>query len=173
MEAALMTGLERNADIVHMATYAPLLAHVEGWQWRPDMIWFDNFGSVATASYYVQQLFACNRGERVLPLTAADGRPLAGQDSLYASAVTNPDGGIIVKIVNAGDTPQPLSFNLRGLRKKQSVSAVTLTELHADNPLAENTLESPTRVVPRTRTLAALPDSIPARTFYLLHIHLH
>ena len=58
MEAAFMTGLERNADVVHMATYAPLFAHVEGWQWRPDMIWFDNLNSVATASYYVQQLYA-------------------------------------------------------------------------------------------------------------------
>ena len=46
LEAAFMTGLERNADIVHMATYAPLFAHVEGWQWRPDMIWFDNLNSV-------------------------------------------------------------------------------------------------------------------------------
>ena len=46
LEAAFMTGLERNADIVHMATYAPLIAHVEGWQWRPDMIWFDNLTSV-------------------------------------------------------------------------------------------------------------------------------
>ena len=45
LEAAFMTGLERNADIVHMATYAPLFAHVEGWQWRPDMIWFDNLNS--------------------------------------------------------------------------------------------------------------------------------
>ncbi len=44
LEAAFMTGLERNADVVQMATYAPLLAHKEGWQWRPDMIWFDNMG---------------------------------------------------------------------------------------------------------------------------------
>ena len=69
MEAAFMTGLERNADVVHMATYAPLFAHVEGWQWRPDMIWFDNLNSVATASYYVQQLYATYKGSRVLPLT--------------------------------------------------------------------------------------------------------
>ena len=69
LEAAFMTGLERNADIVHMATYAPLFAHVEGWQWRPDMIWFDNLNSVRTVSYYVQQLYAQNKGTNVLPLT--------------------------------------------------------------------------------------------------------
>lgn len=69
LEAAFMTGMERNADIVHMATYAPLFAHVEGWQWRPDMIWFDNMNCVRTASYYVQQLYAVNKGTNVLQLT--------------------------------------------------------------------------------------------------------
>ncbi len=69
LEAAFMTGLERNADVVHMATYAPLFAHVEGWRWRPDMIWYDNNNSVRTASYYVQQLFSENKGTNVVPLT--------------------------------------------------------------------------------------------------------
>ena len=64
LEAAFMTGLERNADVVHMATYAPLFAHVEGWQWRPDMIWFDNLNSVRTVSYYVQQSFLQRIRER-------------------------------------------------------------------------------------------------------------
>ena len=68
-EAAHMTGIERNADIVHMATYAPLFAHVEGWQWRPDAIWFDNLRSFKSVSYYVQQLFAMNKGTNVLSLT--------------------------------------------------------------------------------------------------------
>ena len=45
-EAAFMTGLERNADIVQMCSYAPLFAHVDAWQWRPDLIWFDNLNSV-------------------------------------------------------------------------------------------------------------------------------
>lgn len=78
-EAAFMTGLERNADIVHMATYAPLFAHVEGWQWRPDMIWFDNLNSVRTVSYYVQQLYAQNKGTNVLPLTM-NKKPVTGAE---------------------------------------------------------------------------------------------
>ena len=89
LEAAFMTGLERNADVVQMATYAPLFAHVEGWQWRPDMIWFDNLHSVRTASYYVQQLYAHNKGTNVLPLTL-NGKPVTGandQNGLFASAV--------------------------------------------------------------------------------------
>ena len=79
MEAAFMTGLERNADVVHMATYAPLFAHVEGWQWRPDLIWFDNLNSVRTCSYYVQQLYAHNKGTHVLPLTM-DKKAVSGQE---------------------------------------------------------------------------------------------
>ena len=68
-EAAFMTGLERNADVVYQATYAPLFAHVEGWQWRPDLIWFDNLTSVRSANYYVQQLYGLNKGTHVLSLT--------------------------------------------------------------------------------------------------------
>ena len=67
-EAAFMTGLERNADIVTMATYAPLFAHIKGWQWRPDMIWFDNLTSVKSANYYVQQLYSQNKGTNLLSL---------------------------------------------------------------------------------------------------------
>lgn len=85
-----MTGMERNADVIHMATYAPpLFARTEGWQWRPNMIWFDNLHAVRTSSYYVQQLFSRNKGNQVLPLTMNQ-KPVAGnddQDSLFASAV--------------------------------------------------------------------------------------
>jgi alpha-L-arabinofuranosidase len=68
-EAAFMTGLERNAEVVRMASYAPLFAHVEGWQWTPDLIWTDNLRSYATPNYYVQQLFSRNRGDVVLPVS--------------------------------------------------------------------------------------------------------
>src|SRR5262249_43333160 len=68
-EAAYMTGLERNADIVRMASYAPLFANVDAWQWTPNLIWVDSLHVVKTPNYYVQQLFACNRGAVVLPIT--------------------------------------------------------------------------------------------------------
>ena len=67
-EAAYMTGLERNADVVRMASYAPLFAHVDAWQWTPDLIWVDNLRVLATPNYYVQQLFSRNRGDVVLPV---------------------------------------------------------------------------------------------------------
>ncbi len=68
-EAAFMTGLERNADVVRMASYAPLFAHVDGWQWTPDLIWVDNLRVLRTPNYYVQQLFSRNRGDVVLPVS--------------------------------------------------------------------------------------------------------
>ena len=67
-EAAFMTGLERNAEVVHMASYAPLLAHVDAWQWRPDLIWFDNLQTFGTPNYYVQKMFSTHRGTHVIPV---------------------------------------------------------------------------------------------------------
>ena len=90
-----------------MATYAPLFAHVEGWQWRPDMIWFDNLRSMPTASYYIQQLYAVNKGDQVVPLKM-DGKPVAGNEDrngLFASAVKEDGGDLIVKVANVGDKP--------------------------------------------------------------------
>lgn len=63
-----MTGLERNADVVCMASYAPLFAHMDGWQWTPNLIWTDNLRVLRTPSYYVQQLFMHHRGDVVLPV---------------------------------------------------------------------------------------------------------
>lgn len=68
-EAAFMTGMERNADIVRMACYAPLFANVNGMQWHPNLINFDNTQSFGTPAYYVQEMFSQNRGDVVLPAT--------------------------------------------------------------------------------------------------------
>lgn len=68
-EAAFMTGMERNADIVRLASYAPLFAHVDAWQWTPNLMWVDNLNSAATPNYYVQQLFSHNRGDVILPVS--------------------------------------------------------------------------------------------------------
>ncbi|GGN07847.1 alpha-N-arabinofuranosidase [Lentzea pudingi] len=70
-EAAFMTGLERNADVVKLASYAPLLANEDYVQWRPDMIWFNNHASWGSASYEVQKLFMNNVGDHVVPSTAS------------------------------------------------------------------------------------------------------
>jgi alpha-N-arabinofuranosidase len=79
-EAAFMTGLERNGDVVQMGSYAPLMAHVNAWQWKPDAIWFDNLHSYGTPDYYVQKVFANNVGTRIIPVTPE------AVDGLYTSA---------------------------------------------------------------------------------------
>lgn len=150
LEAAFMTGLERNADVVHMATYAPLFAHVDAWQWRPDMIWFDNLRSMPTASYYVQQMFATNKGTNVLPLTM-DGKPLTGgegQNGLFASATLDKDANqIVVKVANTSKEDQTLNIDITGLKKGKDLDGGKVLTLHADLE-AENTLDNPDIVKP-------------------------
>ena len=146
-----MTGLERNADIVHMATYAPLFAHVEGWQWRPDLIWYDNLNSFRTASWHVQQLYSQYKGENVLKITSG-GAPLTGaegQNGLFASSVKEGDK-VYVKVVNTSDKAQDLSFNFEGLKRKQSVKGVSLVTFQSDNLYEDNNLETPEAFVPVT-----------------------
>ena len=152
LEAAFMTGLERNADIVHMATYAPLFAHVEGWQWRPDMIWFDNLRSVRTCSYYVQQLYGTYKGTNVLTLTM-DKKPVTGaegQNGLFASAVTDKNSGeIIVKVANTSDQAQPLTLKLEGMKKNAALTNGRCIKLTTPNLDEDNTVDHPDNIVPK------------------------
>lgn len=163
LEAAFMTGLERNADVVHMATYAPLFAHVEGWQWRPDMIWFDNLNSVRTVSYYVQQLYAIHKGTNVLPLTM-NKKPLTGaegQNGLFASAVYDKDKQeIIVKVANTSDKSQPLNLTFDGLKKKSEITGGRCIKLSSVEPDKDNTIEHPTAIVPRESALTVQGKSL-------------
>ena len=177
-EAAFMTDLERNADVVDMATYAPLFAHVDGWQWRPDMIWYDNTRMFKSVSYYVQQMYACNKGTNVLPLTM-NGKSVAGQegqDGLFASAVVDKKKGeIIVKVANTSDKAQDVTLNLNGLKGSRSATATTL---QSDNMDAENTLDNPNLIRPVETTATCvskknktvLNDKLPAKSFRMYKI---
>ena len=162
LEAAFMTGLERNADIVHMATYAPLFAHVEGWQWRPDMIWFDNLKSVRSVSYYVQQLYAHNKGTNVVPLTM-NNKPVTGaegQKGLFASAVWDKDSqSYIVKVVNTSDEAQPLSLTFAGMKKKEVLSKGVCIKLQSTDPDKDNTLDNPQAIVPVQTEVSAVGNA--------------
>ena len=174
LEAAFLTGVERNADVVHMATYAPLFAHVDGWQWRPDMIWYDNLRSVRTCSWHVQSLYANNKGDNVLSLTM-NKKPVAGnddQDGLFASAVyEKATNTVIVKVVNVGDKAQDVTLNLLGMKGSHEA---TRTVLHSDNLTAENSIEKPELIKPTTAsetvTAPNYSTSIPAKTFVMLRI---
>jgi len=148
-EAAFMTGLERNADVVQMASYAPLLAHVDAWQWRPDLIWFDNLRSVGTPNYYVQQLFAANNGTHVVP-ALADGNVVAGKDSLYSSAsIDKKNNTLIVKLVNTSAKAMPVNLDIAG---KVNTTG-KWTELASANLLDINTLDDPKKIYPVDKAL--------------------
>lgn len=148
-EAAFMTGLERNADIVHMCTYAPLFAHVDAWQWRPDMIWFDNLRMMKTPNYYVQQLYAHNVGTNVMPLTW-NKKPIAGEENLYASAVLDKNTNTyIVKVANTGKTSKDITVTLTGAKKNTRFSIGECVKFQQDNMRAINTLDEPNNLVPQ------------------------
>ena len=138
-EAAFMTGLERNGDVVRMASYAPLLANAEAWQWTPDAIWFDNLRSYGTPNYYVQSLFANNTGTRIIPTS------IHAQDGLYTSATLNETTHeLIVKAVNFGSSARPVKIVVKGMNLQGPAKMTTLS----GSLDAENSFEQPKNIAP-------------------------
>ncbi len=156
-EAAFMTGLERNAEVVHMATYAPLFAHVDGWQWRPDLIWFDNLKVAKSVSYYVQALYAQNKGTNVLPCSQSVITP-KGEDGIFSSAVIDVEKGeYIVKIVNTTTNNKSIFIKFDGLKSISEARQITLDCSDYDK---ENTVESPYAVIPQEKSITTEDNSI-------------
>jgi len=146
-EAAFMTGLERNADMIYMASYAPLFAHAEGWQWTPDLIWFDNLRSYGTPNYYVQKLFANNKGTHALSILSGTEK-LNGKNGLYASAVWDKNTKeIIVKVVNASDKAQTTDIQLSTGKKVSSNGGLLI--LKSENLDGVNSLDNPKQISPQ------------------------
>ena len=144
-EAAFMTGLERNGDVVVMASYAPLMAHVDAWQWKPDAIWFDNLRSYGTPDYYVQKVFANNVGTRVVPVT-----PRA-EGGLYTSAsLDERNHELILKAINHSPAPKPVQIKLNGVVVSGAVKVTTLASADLN---AENSFDHPTAVAPESSIL--------------------
>jgi alpha-L-arabinofuranosidase len=173
-EAAYMTGLERNADVVRMASYAPLFANTEAWQWTPDLIWVDSLHVGLTPSYYVQQLFGRNRGDEVLPTrltgisTATD-----GVQNLYASATHDDQTGeIILKVVNPGDTAESADIQINGASQVESQGKAIV--IAGNDPGAVNPVGGPENISPIESTFdQASPDfsrTFPAHSVTALRI---
>ncbi|MBV9381218.1 MAG: hypothetical protein JOY82_11380 [Streptosporangiaceae bacterium] len=141
-EAAFMTGIERNSDIVHMSSYAPLFANVGHTQWNPDLIGFDQIRSFGSTSYWVQRMFASNVGDKVLPVTAS-------ATGLYCSAtIDSRSGRVYLKIVNPATRSVPVQLTFTG-RKAAGAGIEVLT----GDPQAGNTLASPDAIVPSRSAL--------------------
>ncbi|HSC55521.1 MAG TPA: alpha-L-arabinofuranosidase C-terminal domain-containing protein [Phnomibacter sp.] len=165
-EAAFMTGLERNAGVVNMASYAPLFAHIDGWQWKPDMIWVNNLQVFGTPNYYVQKLYSLNKGTNVVPVTL-NNDVIAGQDSLYASAVVDSKTNeVVVKLVNASGKSQSKTLQFEGLKKLPAEALLTVLKANLgevnnfSTPQAVAPAESKMQLKGKSVTLEAAPYSM-------------
>ena len=186
LEAAFMTGFERNADIVHMTTPAPLFAHVDGWQWRPDQIWYDQTQMFCTVSYYVQQLYATNAGTHVLPLTmkAGEGKKgkaqpvanLEGQNGLFASAAFDQASNeVIVKVANTSRTVQSIQLKLADMAAYSTVRTWSLCHNGMDD---ENSIRQPQLIKPMESVIpcssdkkqTVVTDNLPPMSFRIYRI---
>jgi alpha-N-arabinofuranosidase len=147
-EAAFMIGMEHNADLVRMTCYAPLFGHEDAWQWRPDLIWFDNLTVYGSANYYVQQLFSLNPGTHLLTVRVEgipflDGR----QKALNLSSTLDKNASeVILKAVNAANEVIKAAINLQGV-KKVGPHATTII-LSSEKLTGENSLTEPNRIYP-------------------------
>ena len=170
-EAAFMTGLERNADVVYLSSYAPLFAHVDRWQWTPDLIWFDNLTAYGTPDYYVQKMFSTHRGTHVLSIREGKD-PVTGKNELYASAVWDDTSKeIILKVVNASAQKQYPEIQLIGARKIDPNASLTVLS----GALAGvNSIENPEAIKPVEGTVnlkgKTWKAELPSYSFSVLRI---
>lgn len=149
-EAAYMTSLERNGDVVIMTSYAPLLAKQNFTQWRTDMIYFDNKKVVPSVNYYVQKLFSTNNGDIYYENVIKKDN---GDSALAASCVADSKtGDIILKLVNNSTEPKQVKVDLSSF--KNIVTAATKTEF-AGSTDEMNSFSDPDAVFPFTSTFTA------------------
>ncbi|MFA6977346.1 MAG: alpha-L-arabinofuranosidase C-terminal domain-containing protein [Mesotoga sp.] len=159
-EAALMTGIERNSDIVIMAAYAPLFNR-PGWsQWTPDLIWFDNTRVYGTPSYHVQKLFNENLGDVVIPSELTDENlEVIGYwfKSLYHVCVYDRETeNLIIKIVNPWPEEKEVRVEIgEELKIKEQAEVILMT---SDSVFDENTFQNPEKVLPKKYVLSGLSN---------------
>jgi alpha-N-arabinofuranosidase len=169
-EAAYLTGLERNADVVRLASYAPLFASSEAWQWTPNLIWVDTLGVYATPNYYVQQLFSRNRGDVVLPTKL--NQPENQANKFFASTTRdNETGEIILKVVNAAASASKAEIKLDTSSTLAGTGrAIVLTGANAD----VNSFDAPAKVAPVESTIQDVSNSFkhsfPANSMTVLRL---
>ncbi|MGC9943853.1 MAG: alpha-L-arabinofuranosidase C-terminal domain-containing protein [Verrucomicrobiota bacterium] len=146
-EAAFMTGMERNSDVVQMASYAPLFCNLNNKNWNPDLIYFNGTRVYGTPSYYVQQMFSLNRGNLVLPTTVS-----SPSNPIYvSSSLISANGQIVVKVVNPNPATISTTFNVLGV--DLVARTANLVQLTSDNATNENSLSNPTLVFPTTNVI--------------------
>lgn len=141
-EAAYMTGLERNSDVVAMSCYAPLLAFDGKTQWNPNLIAFNHLTSYASPSYWAQKMFANNVGDRYLSTESSD-------SDLHCSATIHTETGKkFLKVVNTTDMARTVKVCFIGSDSREAT-----TEVLTGDPSAANSLTRPDLVSPRAGLL--------------------
>lgn len=167
-EAVYLTSLERNGDVVRMASYAPMLAKRNFTQWKTDMIFFDNVKICPTPNYYVQKMFSANGGDSYYSNIIASNP----KDSIVATSCVqdNKTGDIILKFVNAGKESKNTKVNLGDFKKFFPEAEQTRLTADAD---AENTFANPQQVIPVTSTLKVAKSfdyTVPAMSLTVIRI---
>ena len=168
-EAAYLTSLERNADVVRLASYAPLLAKRGNTQWNPNLIYFSNTEVVPTINYHVQQLFSVNGGDCYLAASVDD--PARAKDFALSAVRDSKTGDVILKLVNGGDTAKPVRFNLNGLGARPVVSKLSV--LANPDPMVANEFGKSRAVVPVISDFPVgqeLSHALPAHSLTVLRI---
>ncbi len=166
-DAAWLTGLERNSDVVVMTSYAPMFVNVNpgGMQWHPDLIGYDGLNSYGSPSYYALAMFAGHLGQSVPQST------LSGAGARVFYSVTEDHAHVIVKLVNAAPQPQSLSIHLDGATAQGTAE---LLRLHADTTAATNSIAHPEAIVPVRSSMAVsgntLQHTIPGYSVEVLEI---
>jgi alpha-N-arabinofuranosidase len=195
-DAAFVIGLEKNADVIPMQCYAPLLVNVnpddpvkgypKAWQWPTNLIGYDALHSFGSASYYAQVMLAQNKGDLALPTRLdvaesaaaaappADQAPQAPKGSIpvFASATYATANHIVaVKVVNAGEGDVDMTLNLRGAGRVDPIGTATIL---TGDPKAVNSVDRPTNVAPKQEkisdTSASLRRTFPAHSFTILRL---
>lgn len=139
-DAAFLAAMERASDLVTMQCYAPLLANVNGYQWRPDLIGYDALRSYGSPSYYAIQLFSTHLGDQILRPVFSKSATIQGSATLEAKS-----GRVFLKLVNPLPSAQPLRIALTGVRSvSRNAKVLTL----AGEPTDTNSIAAPTAVVP-------------------------
>ena len=149
-DAAWLTGLERNSDLVIMSSYAPLFVNVNpgGMQWAPDLIGYDALSSYGSPSYFAQVMFSTHLGTEIVPAELTNAPP-----RVFASATRNDaTHTLFVKVVNATSTAQSLAIDFAGVKKL--APQAKLTSMSGKTPNATNSITHPDAVVPVVRNVA-------------------
>jgi len=166
-DAAWMTGLERNSDLIVMASYAPLLVNVNpgGMQWPTDLIGYDSLKSYGSPSFHAQALFATHLGDGV-PQSSISGQ---ADRFFYSATVSSSDHVLHLKLVNATNHPQALALDLRGAK----AGAAKVYTLHAGDYMATNSITNPEYIKPQESTVTVGANrTVPAYTIEVIDIPL-